>query len=152
MLNKRSSLMVLALLLAPFVLTGCSSENPASPVMNQDDTVPPMAPTAWQPKAEGSSAILRWARNTETDLAGYNLYKYEPNPANQNSYIVVNSQPMVTNTYSADGLTAGMTYHYRSTAVDMSGNESAYSQVMAVTIGTSDQGGQDSEYPNLNQL
>jgi fibronectin type 3 domain-containing protein len=144
--------MVLTLLLAPFVLTGCSSENTASPITNQEDTVPPMAPTAWQPKADGSSAILRWARNTEADLAGYNVYRYEPNPANQNSYIVVNSQPMATNSYSADGLTPGVTYYYRTTAVDMSGNESAYSQVMAVTIGISDQAGEDPGYPGLNQL
>ncbi len=150
MLNKRSTLIVLALLLAPFVLAGCS-EKTTSPVTNQVDTVPPLAPTAWQPRADVGIAVLRWARNTETDLAGYNLYRYDPNPQNQNSYIAVTSQPMADNSYSVDGLTPGVTYYFRTTAVDMSGNESGYSQVMAVTPGGAEQGGQDSGYPELNQ-
>ena len=152
MLNKRSILMVLTLLLAPFVLAGCSSDNTTSPVLNQEDTVAPMAPTAWQPKADGGTAVLRWARNTETDLAGYNVYRYDPNPQTQNSYVVINSQPMTKNSYAVDGLTPGMTYYFRTTAVDMSANESGYSQVMAVTIGEAMQGGDDTGYPDINQM
>jgi len=151
MFNKRSTLMVLALLLAPFVLVGCGSDKTTSPV-TQEDTVAPIAPTAWQPKSEGSTALLRWGRNTETDLAGYNVYQYEPNPQNQNSYIVINSQPTSKNSYAVASLTPGMTYYFRATAVDMSGNESGYSQVMAVTIGTVTQGGEDPGYPDMNQL
>ena len=152
MLNKRSTLMVLALLLAPFVLAGCSNDKPSSPVINQEDAVPPMAPTAWQPKADGGTVHLRWARNTETDLAGYNIYEYNPNPQDQNSYVVMNSQPLAKNSYAVDGLTPGMTYYFRTTAVDMSGNESGYSQVMAVTLETVVQGGNDPGYPDINQL
>ncbi|MBN1505132.1 MAG: fibronectin type III domain-containing protein [Candidatus Eisenbacteria bacterium] len=152
MLNKRSTLMVLALLLAPFVMTGCSSENSTSPVSTQEDSVPPMAPTAWQPKAIGNSALLRWAKNTEADLAGYNVYKYEPNPQNHNSYIVINSQPTTGNTYTINGLTSGMTYYFRTTAVDMSGNESGYSQVMAVSVGVDVETPENPGYPDAQQI
>jgi hypothetical protein len=151
MFDKRSTLMVLALLIAPFVLTGCGSDKTTSPVQ-YEDTVAPMAPTAWQPKADGSIAVLRWARNTETDLAGYNVYKYEPNPQNQNSYVVVNSEPTAKNSYAVAGLTSGVTYYFRSTAVDVSGNESGYSEVMSITIGTGDQSGGTTEYPDINEM
>jgi uncharacterized protein YcfL len=150
MLNKRSTLMVLALLLAPFVLVGCS-EKTTSPLTSQEDTVPPLAPTAWQPRADGGNTTLRWARNTETDLAGYNVYWYDPNPNNPNSYVALTSQPTVTNSYPVPGLAPGTTYYFKTTAVDMSGNESGYSQVMAVTVEVSDQDVQDSGYPELDQ-
>ncbi len=150
MFNKRSTLMVLALLLAPFVLVGCGNDKTTSPTM-QEDTVAPMAPTAWQPKADGTTALLRWARNTETDLAGYNVYAYEPDPQNQNSYLVVNSEPTAKNSYSVNGLTPGVTYYFKATAVDVSGNESGYSQVMAITIADGNTN-QDSGYPDINQM
>jgi len=151
MFSKRSTLMVLALLIAPFVLAGCGSDKTTSPAPYQD-TVAPMAPTAWQPKSDGSTAQLRWARNTESDLAGYNVYEYEPNPQNQNSYVVLNSEPTAKSSYSVTGLTAGVTYYFRTTAVDVSGNESGYSQVMAVTIGSGEQDGGTTEYPDINQM
>ena len=151
MFNKRSTLMVLALLLAPFVLAGCGSDKTTSPTMHED-TVAPMAPTAWQPKADGTTALLRWARNTETDLEGYNVYRYEPNPTNQNSYVVINSQPTTRNSYSVASLTPGVTYYFRTTAVDVSGNESGYSEVMAITIGTGEEGGGTPDYPDINQM
>jgi hypothetical protein len=151
MFNKRSTLMVLTLLLAPFVLAGCGSDKTTSPAP-YEDTVAPMAPTAWQPKAEGTTALLRWARNAETDLAGYNVYQYEPNPANQNSYVVINSQPTTSNSYAVASLTPGLTYYFRTTAVDVSRNESGYSQVMALTIGTGTQDGGDPGYPDINQM
>jgi fibronectin type 3 domain-containing protein len=151
MLNKRSILIVSALLLAPFLLTGCSSDKTSSPVINQEDTVPPMAPTIWESTIDGAIVQLRWAANTETDLAGYNIYEYAPTPQNQNSYVVMNSQPVAATCYEVEGLALGITYYYKVTAVDVSGNESGCSQVIAVTIEAGRQNRNDPSYPELNE-
>lgn len=150
MFTRRSTLIVLTLLLAPFALAGCGGDKTSSPVTNQVDTVPPTVPSVWQPRAVGATTVLRWAKNAETDLAGYNLYKYDPNPQDQNSYVVVNSQPLVTNRYAVESPAPGVTYYYRTTAVDMSGNESGYSQVMAVTL--EDDGQSDKDYPRMGEM
>ncbi len=152
MLNKRSTLIVLALLLAPFVLAGCSSDNSTTrPDIQSEDTVPPMAPTAWQPKLNYDSAVLRWARNTETDLAGYNVYRYSPNPQAQFSYVVMNSQPIPATFYKVEGLVPGVTYYFKMTAVDMSGNESGYSQLIPVMASEGTQP-ESPDYGDLSEL
>jgi len=135
MLNKRSILIVLALLLAPFMLAGCSSETrTTSPTIDYGDSVPPMAPTALLPLFDGSFAVLQWAPNTETDLAGYNVYRYNPSPDSPYSYTMENPELLTVNSYIVEDIPVGETYFYRTTAVDASGNESGYSDVIAITL------------------
>ena len=106
------------------------------PIEKQDgDTIPPAAPTGLVASAAGSTSInLGWNNNSETDLAGYKIYRsttggFTPGIENFVEEVTVNS-------YSDTGLDAETIYYYKVTAVDTSGNESQPSiQAIATTLG-----------------
>jgi hypothetical protein len=82
--------------------------------------------------AFAGSVTLAWDPNTESDLAGYNLY-YGTNPGIYGSPI---NAGKVTQ-YSVSGLLENTTYYFSLTAYDTSGNESAPSNEMSRKIETS---------------
>jgi hypothetical protein len=134
-------LIVLALLLAPFVLAGCGSDKTTSPVLGTPDTVPPATPSFRLARSDYGVATVIWQRNTEADLAGYYVYEYDPDPANIQSYQRLNTQALTGSGYRVEGLTPGATYYFRMTAVDESGNESGYSATLPVTVMSNPPGG-----------
>lgn len=67
---------------------------------------------------------LIWAPNTEKDLAGYNIYRREAGGQMER----VNSAPITILSFQDTNVTAGHTYFYCISAVDIRGNESAKSQ------------------------
>jgi len=77
------------------------------------------------------STTLAWDPNTDTDLAGYRVYRSEQSgvfapPSN-------NSSLLTTTSFTDSTVQQGHTYYYAVTAVNTSGLESAYSsQVQAV--------------------
>ena len=73
-------------------------------------------------------ATLRWAPNTESDLAGYKVY-YGTESRNYTNVIDVGN----VTTYKITNLQAG-TYYFAVTAYDTSGNESAYSEEVSKTF------------------
>ncbi|RMH35376.1 MAG: fibronectin type III domain-containing protein, partial [Nitrospirae bacterium] len=87
--------------------------------------VPCLAPFAFG----AGSATLTWDPNTESDLAGYNVYQgtssgiYGP-PINVGN----------TTTYTVTGLQDGQQYFFAVTAYDTSGNESGPSNEVSKTI------------------
>lgn len=101
------------------------------------DTAPPTAPTGLKVVAGDGNATLSWNINSESDLWGYNVYRgVSPSAvtSKQNSSLIV--QP----TYLQTGLTKGAVYWYAITAIDTSGNESAPSAPVSVTIPNSPAG------------
>jgi hypothetical protein len=92
------------------------------------DTVAPNPPVALQVEQSDAQVKITWAENAEIDLAGYRLYKssYEEGPFSQET-----TRLLQCPWYYDDVLPMAITY-YRVTAVDESGNESAYSQVIGV--------------------
>ncbi len=66
-----------------------------------------------------------------TDLAGYNVY-YGATPGSYSDNIDVGN----VTTYQVGNLTEGLTYYFTVTAYDTSGNESALSEEVSVTIAT----------------
>ncbi|HKF52364.1 MAG TPA: fibronectin type III domain-containing protein [Candidatus Acidoferrales bacterium] len=74
---------------------------------------------------------LSWAISTESDLLGYNLYRSDTVSA---SGARVNATPLITPVFRDDSVVPGKQYFYRVTAVDRSGNESAPSASVAVTV------------------
>jgi fibronectin type 3 domain-containing protein/subtilisin family serine protease len=82
------------------------------------DTTAPAAPTGITVTAGDRQVVLDWANNTEPDLAGYRVYRKNPDGS-------WSSLAMVTaSAYTHTGLTNGTTYTYRVTAHDATGNES----------------------------
>ncbi len=98
--------------------------------INLADTFAPAAPTglASVPStSNGKAAIdLSWQPGTETDLAGYNIYRRNA----AGGFERLNPAPVTGPAYTDADVTAGSSYTYRVSAVDASGNESpASSQV-----------------------
>lgn len=90
------------------------------------DTTAPAAPTGLTGAGGVSQVALSWTANTDSDLAGYNVYR---NGAKVNGSLVKGTN------YTDTGLTNGTSYTYRLTAVDLDGNESAPSAAVIATPG-----------------
>lgn len=88
------------------------------------DTTAPVTPSNIAIVASDSKLELNWNDNTETDLAGYNVYV---------DGVKHNVNLLTTSSYSISGLTNGQTYSVTVTAVDTSGNESAPSTAISGT-------------------
>lgn len=98
--------------------------------IEEPDTTPPAAPTGLAASAGDSQVSLDWADNSESDLAGYNLYR---STTSGGGYAQVNTSLVTSSTLTDTGLTNGTTYYYVVAAVDATGNESAYSNEASAT-------------------
>jgi hypothetical protein len=98
------------------------------------DTVPPAPPVGVQIESESESELVavRWSENAESDLAGYRVYKSSDKngPFNQVSEALVYCP-----WFYDEVLPLEMTF-YKITALDQSGNESAFSQLVGVYYNT----------------
>ncbi|HEY2953796.1 MAG TPA: C25 family cysteine peptidase [Candidatus Eisenbacteria bacterium] len=91
------------------------------------DLLPPAPPVGMLGAGRATSIDLTWARNAESELLGYNCYR-SSNPSGP--FIKIN--PVPTDriaAYTDAGLAPLSRYYYKLSAVDSSGNESAYSVV-----------------------
>ncbi len=109
--------------------------NFSSPATNKIlyiDSFPPDKPQDFTGNSDGiSKVVLIWKKNTEFDIAGYNVYR---KGLNDNSYKKLNSLLITNNVYSDTNLTDGR-YTYYLTAVDKAGNESLPSEKITAYIG-----------------
>lgn len=85
----------------------------------------PMGLAVTSPDGTSGTLLLTWTANSESDLAGYKVYRSTTSGGSYNFVTTVgtSSSPSYTDT----GLTNGTPYYYVVTAFDTSGNESAYS-------------------------
>jgi hypothetical protein len=78
-----------------------------------------------------SSVTLTWNANTESDLAGYRVYR----ATSSGTYgVPIATIQGNTTSYIAAGLQFGTTYFFVVTAFDIAGNESAYSNEVSKSI------------------
>lgn len=68
--------------------------------------------------------VVSWVASTSSNVAGYNVYR---GTSVSGQYTKLNSALITTTSYSDTTSQPGQTYFYVVTAVDTSGNESAYS-------------------------
>ncbi|HMF77336.1 MAG TPA: hypothetical protein VK604_16880 [Bryobacteraceae bacterium] len=88
------------------------------------DKFPPSVPTAPTALASPSSIEVSWQRNSESDLAGYYVYRsVNGSPFERQGQIV--TLPL----YSDHAVEAGKLYRYQVTAVDKKNNESEKSAI-----------------------
>ncbi len=97
-----------------------SNEASATP----QDATAPAAPQNLQATGGMGQVALDWNDNAEGDLAGYNVYR---SLISGSDYAQVNGSLVTTSHWVDSGLSAGVTYYWVVTAVDLSGNESAAS-------------------------
>jgi hypothetical protein len=93
------------------------------------DTFPPQPPAGLVavPAGTGSAIDLSWEPDTETDLAGYHVYRQELTASNQpiGASQRLTQTPVTGPAFHDDTAIAGHHYAYRVTAIDATGNESA---------------------------
>jgi hypothetical protein len=78
-----------------------------------------------------NAASLAWKANTDSDLAGYKVYK----GTSSGAYAApVTTLPKTTTSYTVAGLQTGTTYFFVITAYDNAGNESLYSSEVSKSI------------------
>ena len=77
------------------------------------------------------TATLAWNASTESDLAGYKVYR----GTGSGTYgAPLTTLPKTTTSYTATGLLNGTTYFFAITAYDSSGNESTFSNEVSKSI------------------
>ena len=100
------------------------------------DVFPPAVPAGLQAvySGEGQKPFidLIWAPVTSADLAGYNVYRKEA--ASAEAPMKVNVELVKTPSYRDSAVSAGKTYVYAVSAVDVRGNESAKSEEASETV------------------
>ena len=73
---------------------------------------------------------LIWAPDTEPDLAGYNVYRHEPD----RQPVKLNSDVVKSPAFRDTDVAAGHSYFYSVSSVDVRGNESAHSEEASETV------------------
>lgn len=96
------------------------------------DSTPPVPPQGLSKQISGTNLVLSWTANTESDLAGYNVYQ----GTSAGIYGTPSSLGKVT-TYTISGLTSESTYYFAVSALDDASNESGNSSELSVSIGDS---------------
>jgi hypothetical protein len=76
------------------------------------DTTPPVIPTGFAGVSGNAQVYLKWKRNTESDLAGYNVYRLS------GSDTIAIATSITDTVYYHTGLTNGTTYSYFVSAAD----------------------------------
>lgn len=98
------------------------------------DVFPPATPTGLQAVFSGPGqkpfVDLIWAGNSETDLAGYNVYRRE----NGREPTKINTELLKTSAFRDSNVFPGHEYFYSITAVDARGNASPRSVEAAETV------------------
>ncbi|MFJ8108906.1 fibronectin type III domain-containing protein [Streptomyces sp. NPDC096132] len=109
--------------------TGNTSTGTADQGVITVDTTAPAAPIGVEDNwAIGSVTTARffWEANTESDLAGYRVYRSASYPvALTDTNLLSGPTPIIANSYADDLPTTGETFYYVVTAVDTHGNASA---------------------------
>jgi len=91
--------------------------------------LPPAAPSNLMANAGDRKVSLTWTANSESDLAGYRLYRSN---TSGEDYALVVSLGLVSS-YKDEGLVNGQTYFYVLSAVDLGGHESGFSNEVSAT-------------------
>jgi subtilisin family serine protease len=91
-----------------------------SGVVPEPDTTAPAAPVNLTATAGNQQVALKWDNNTESDIAGYRVFR----TTDLGSWPTTPIATRTSSDYTDTGLTAGTTYHYRVIAYDTSSNES----------------------------
>ncbi len=126
MANTKKILVVMMMVAAAILATGCSDDNPVN-LDTAVDTAPPAGPSYVRATMDDSgSAVVTWAPNTvDSDLAGYVVTR-----ENDGDVTVLVASPTLA-TSIEDVPPAGVNY-YNVYAVDEAGNESAVSSALLV--------------------
>ncbi|WP_433828227.1 pectinesterase family protein [Actinoplanes sp. CA-015351] len=92
----------------------------ATIIATRVDVTPPVTPEGFSATAADTRVVLIWSANTESDLAGYRVYR--------DGTLL---KTVTGATYTDTAVTNGTTYQYAVTAIDKAGNESPVTGTIA---------------------
>jgi hypothetical protein len=101
----------------PFIESAITRERE----VRYQDRFPPPPPTDLVALAEARRIRLVWKASAAEDLAGYIVYRRGA----EGEFRRITAQPLTAAEYADSDVTQGVSYSYRVTAVDQTGNESA---------------------------
>lgn len=107
---------------------GAESAAATTSAFRATDSVPPTAPNNLTAQGTAAGIVLNWDDNTETDIAGYNIYR---STSANGTFTKLNGSLRGLSDYTDTGAPVGATSFYRVTAVDSSGNESVVTSISA---------------------
>ncbi len=122
---------------AQFGGNSVESADSAPAIVNPRDTFPPAAPTSLEiaviPATPQAAAYveLSWAISTESDLAGYAVYRSDASDAPGER---ISAETLPSPTFRDMSVLPGKRYYYRVTALDRAGNESPRSSAVVADV------------------
>lgn len=140
-MKHRRTILSAALAAVILLAAGCSQDDgtQSSRLVGPDNpqAIPGPRPPATPSGLFASSVTatgfeLTWSANVETDLAGYRIYVYQPSPARENAYLLLNPDALIpTNHYCYAGSTVDGVW-IKVSAVNTQDEESQLSEVLVV--------------------
>ena len=82
----------------------------------------------------GGQVSVAWDANTESDIAGYNVYRSTDPNLPKGSWTKLNQTLLTRTTFQDERVESGQKYYYYITAVDHAGNVSPPSEVVSETV------------------
>ena len=139
-------LVIFGLLLVAPALAHAQVASAGLPKWTHDDS-PPAAPRGLSGTREGSDVRLRWTANSETDLAGYSVYRAL---SSSGPFAAVNPRLVGAAEYLDTTVPAGAgAAWYQVSASDVSGNEGARSDLYGLSLeGGAENWSVEGAYPN----
>ena len=138
MSRTRSSFLSLAALACIAMLVGCGNSSDLTNSGPTNDGTPPPAPEGLARADVSDRNEIVWAPSAASDVTGYQVYEYQPDPSREHAYMLVGevSEPSyrLPRNLEVDG-------YYRVRAVDASGNTSALSEQYHAEFGALSSGG-----------
>ena len=115
--------------LAQFGTDTVESVHSANAEVLAEDRFPPAAPAGLIAVAGPGEVNLTWDASEAADLAGYYIYRSREPGA---GYERLHAEPLQVQNFTDRQVEPGAPYRYVVTAVDTSGNESGYSNQVAI--------------------
>ncbi len=111
---------VILLSVAVFVV-GCGSDSVAPNSSQEAPLLPPQH--VMTARNESGQVLLAWDANTQSNLAGYNIYR---SVFNANTFTKINTSVLTATSYTDVTALANTTYEYRVVSVSNTNTESNY--------------------------
>lgn len=140
---KATILMIVSIFALSAFVTGCGDDT-TSPQITIEDEAPMLPPANVALSPKGSAVEISWSANTQSHLAGYNVYRQN---IKSSSSTRLTDTPTTSNSYRDGSVVEGATYDYWVTSVSKSGKESTFSTVQ-ITVPVTSSNDRDKRNPS----